>query len=533
MNDFMNKSGYRIVSWTINIAGMAAIFTALYYAVFFSSVLLLEDKKATVNITEGKYIINTLAEEYENILKEKGKNLDVEKIKLLNQIELAKSYQEKAAIEAQLRKIESEKRNFDVELSNNEKQKKEIENTLRSTQVSLEQTKEEIARLNQKNLELTMKNQTLESNLNNYSEKIQTMESNSKNYSESARNIDNLKKEEQDMATNYEAQLRDVKNDRDKRINTLYLQNEKLAAQLNEATNMPAKQGGDEFFLFKPEAVNSDPVVYKGKMYVALNNQMKIFSKDGKILKAIDLIGRDFNLTRPVMSDGVIYFGSDAGGIIACDETGKFLWKEKAGSQIFGASPAASSGIVAVPSIDDGIYIYDKKGKFIVKITTEIPIYSAPLIIDQGNKLIYADENGDIVSYDIVKKTQIWIKNYSDNYTERILYPLIGDDKKIFFFGSSGKMGAINSKDGSLIWNSDFPEIQNTPINPRFLNGKVILANNTGKSVVIIVNSDNGSVESKSTIENEKITAPYVNGSSIFFDTASGSVYSYNFAATK
>ncbi|GEM_PF-3188472 len=505
----MNKSGYRIFSWVLNIAGMAAIFTALYYAVYYSSVLLLEDKKPSVAINEGKYIISTLAEEYENILIEKGRNLDVERIKLLSQIEISKNYKEKMQIEAQLRKVESEKRDFNSELSNSERQKSEIESTLQSTRISLEQTREVIAGLNKRNGELAMQ--------------IQAMESISNNYIEALSNYENVKKEEKDVA----AKFKDFRSESDKKINSLTLENGRLQELLSEASNLSAKPGMEDFFSYNTDVIYNDPVVYRGKMFTTAKNQLKIFSENGKLVKSEDLANQDFHLTKPAINEGVIYIGSDGGGITACDESGKVLWKEKAGIEAFGASPSASYGIVAVPSIDEGIYIYKKSGEIIAKVSTASPIYSAPMIADLGKKLIFATENEDIIAYDLDKKSEIWKKNYSESYSERILYPLIGDDKRIIFLSSTGRLRALNFTDGSLIWKAEFPEIKNTAINPRYIDGKVILANNSGTSVVIIINSVNGSVETKSQLQNEKIIAPYVSGNAIFFGTSSGNTYSY------
>lgn len=491
MSETMNKSPLRIFSWIINIAVMGVIFTALYYSVYYASVFLLEDKKPVSTITEGKYIITSLAEEYDDILKEKGKNLDVERLKLLSQIELSKSYKERMQIEAQLKKIEAQKRDFNSELSNNERQTIEIENTLRNTKAAM-------ADLIQKNFELTSRLQSIETSSNDY----------------------------ETMTNRYEAMLRDAKTERDKRINALILENERLAGLLNAAGNS-VKTGSEGFFAYRTDTVYNDPVIDKGKMFATIKNQLIIFSKDGKALKTVALAGVNNNLTRPAFSDGIIYSGSDGGGITACDETGKVLWKGKAGTETFGASPSGAYGIVAVPSIDDGIYIYNKNGRLITKVDSSVPIYSAPLITDLGRKLIYATENGDISAYDINKNTEIWKKNYSENYTERILHPIVGDDKITVLFSSTGTMRALNTADGTLIWKTDFPEIKDTVINPRFINGKILLANNDGTSVVIIVDSQNGHIEAKSSLINEKIIAPYESGGTIYFGTTSGNTYSY------
>lgn len=283
----------------------------------------------------------------------------------------------------------------------------------------------------------------------------------------------------------------------------------------------------------KPIAVKAgnldkEPVVLKGRIFTTSYNKLLIFSTDGALLKSVTVVEEGFKLTRPVTGDGLIYVGSDNGGIFAYTTGGELAWKGDAGSEKYGASPVAGSGIVAVPSIEKGIKIYDKSGKLLDSVDVSAPIYSAPLILDDGATLVYATESGDIVAYDIAGKTKKWSKAYN----ERFVYPLVGEKAVITLIRKSGKVLGINPADGAVIWSMEFPELAKTKLNPQYDNGKVILANSSEKSVVIVLNALNGSVFARVNIP-EAIGVPYVIGNSIVMGSSSGMVYSYNMIQKK
>lgn len=267
----------------------------------------------------------------------------------------------------------------------------------------------------------------------------------------------------------------------------------------------------------------ADPVVYGGKIFLTKNNRLFIVSLEGKLLKSVAVVEDGVKLTRPSVSDGIVYVGSDNGGVYAYSTHGDLMWKKDAGSEKYGASPTAANGIVAVPSIDKGIMIFDKTGELLTQIESD-SVYSAPLILNDGKTLIYATESGNIVSYDIEGKSQNWSKGYN----ERFLYPLVGDETIIAIARASGKVLAVKPADGSILWTEVFDEIQKTRINPRFVAGKLILANNDTKSMVFVVDAMSGRVISKTSFDNETIVAPFILDKFVYIGTESGKVYSYN-----
>ncbi len=608
----MIKSGARIALWVLNGIGVAAVVAGLYYGIYYSSEILIQDKKSTALIPEGKYIINVLADEYENFLKEKGQNLEEEKIRLLSEKEIAKSRNEQKQIEDKLRQIESEKKNVDTEFSRNEQQRKEIEKNLKNTQENLEKTREDIARLNQDNLNLSVKNEAMANYLRDYfgsikngfgdiyrknPKKLSEIESGFSN--DNGRNfiagefkilnsvavsnniIDELKKENADLKNSLNTITNESRNEKDRKIADLTGENEdlknavrmlsnsinsdkdrkiaglikenadlknslKTAAENDSVITALTKENGElkiklenhagknngpslnaDIPLLSAGKDYNDPLVNKGDIIATAKNQLIITTGEGNPVKTVKVVPEDYGLTRPVISDNIIYVGSDNGGIYAYKTTGELLWKMKAGKEIYGASPAADSGLVAVPSLDEGITIYDSKGKLLSKINETDPIFSAPIFIRNGKFLVYVSQIGDIVSYDIKNKAKTWDKNYNDIPIDSFPYPLTGDDNIIIALSSSGKVIAVKASDGSLAWKADFPEIKDTSINPRFVSGKLIMAGSSSKSVIIVVNALNGNVELRSEFLNGKLKAPFINGDSIYFGTDNGNIYSY------
>ncbi len=294
--------------------------------------------------------------------------------------------------------------------------------------------------------------------------------------------------------------------------------------KIPEVKKLPGNLEWEKPVMLNIVSIENEPVLYKGRIFSTTQNKLLILSLEGKIIKSVDVIEDGFKLTKPSVSDGNVYVGSDNGGIYAYSTSGELLWKNEAGSQKYGAAPIAAYGIVAIPSIDKGIQIYSKEGELKGNIDVSVPIYSAPMIINYGNTVVYATESGDVVSYDLINKTKKWSKNFND----RFLYPLVGDDSIIITLSrTSGKVTGIDAANGSVKWSGQFTEIQKTRINPQFVSGKVIIANNTETSTVIVLEAETGTLIAKSIL-NEVISSPFLIGNSIYMGTASGKVYSYN-----
>lgn len=306
--------------------------------------------------------------------------------------------------------------------------------------------------------------------------------------------------------------------------------NEIAAAEINqEIKKVAGDLDWEKEITVNFDSGDNEPVLSKERIIVTVNNQLVILSLEGKVLKKVSVVEEGFKLTRPSVGDGNIYVGSDNGGLYAYSYSGELNWKKDAGSQKYGASPEAGYGYVAVPSIDKGIKIYTKAGELYDSIDLSIPIYAAPLLVNEGKTLIYATESGEVVSYDLPSKSKKWTKSYN----ERFLYPLVGNDTTVVTLArNSGKVMGISVADGSVKWNNQFAEIQKTKINPQYTSGKIILANNNEKSTVIVLSASSGKVVSRTSLDGI-ITMPFLTGDNLYFGTASGKVLCYNLNDSK
>jgi len=94
---------------------------------------------------------------------------------------------------------------------------------------------------------------------------------------------------------------------------------------------------------------------------------------------------------------GVVYVGSDDGGIYALDAaTGKVLWKTNTGGPVK-SSPEVADGVVYVGSDDGGVYALDAAtGLVLLKTLTGAPVRSSPdatdgvVYVGSDDKFVYA-----------------------------------------------------------------------------------------------------------------------------------------------
>jgi len=87
----------------------------------------------------------------------------------------------------------------------------------------------------------------------------------------------------------------------------------------------------------------------------------------------------------PIVSDGLIYFGTDKGSLIACDTEGKLAWKTAAGDPIE-APPLVSDNNVIYSTSEGILYAANKKtGKIVWSYKTDNQIVGSANIWKSGN----------------------------------------------------------------------------------------------------------------------------------------------------
>ncbi len=146
----------------------------IFLIVLMLSSKFLEDKKAKSKINQGKYILNRLVIGYEKILLQKKEELEKERKNLISQRNSATNKTEKKAIERKLREIELQRRNINTKYEENEKQKKEIQASLKGMKENLIASGQEITRLNQKYLDLSVKKEASDKYWENYVNSIKS-----------------------------------------------------------------------------------------------------------------------------------------------------------------------------------------------------------------------------------------------------------------------------------------------------------------------------------------------------------------------
>ena len=268
----------------------------------------------------------------------------------------------------------------------------------------------------------------------------------------------------------------------------------------------------------------TEPVYYGGKIFTTYGNQLYILSTEGKIAKVVEVLGGDARLTRPVVSDGIIYMGSDIGGIYAYNSSGSLAWKGAAGKEtLSGVSPYAAYGLVAVPSIDDGIRIYTSGGSLKCQVPVREQIFATPLLVKNGSILIYGTEKGEVVGYNINSQTELWRQNLGS----RVVYPILGNDSVVVFINrDTGNTLGLDPATGTQKWSQTISGVARTKYTPMYAAGKIIYVNASGTQVYIqyISSGDFTASPSYSGISG----TPFVSGDWLYVGTGSGELQAYN-----
>ena len=85
-----------------------AITVGLLIVISMLTINLLEDKKTESKVEEGKYILTVLADDYEELLRQRREEIIQERERLLSEQGIAATLDEKRAIELQLKELAGE-----------------------------------------------------------------------------------------------------------------------------------------------------------------------------------------------------------------------------------------------------------------------------------------------------------------------------------------------------------------------------------------------------------------------------------------
>ncbi len=275
----------------------------------------------------------------------------------------------------------------------------------------------------------------------------------------------------------------------------------------------------------------SESVRFGDKVALTLGNELYILSLEGKILSKTAVVNNGVKLTRPSVGKGILYVGSDGGGLFAYSSAGKLLWKnEEAGRQPYtGVYPIVNGQTIVHASYDKGVQVFTLDGKLSQSFESAEVIFSTPALVQKGRVLIYGNNNGDVTALQLSDGKQLWRKNILD---ERIVYPLLALGSGVAVISrSTGKIQSVSVADGSVLWAHSYVSLKRTKINPFVTSGKLVLVNSGGNGV-LLVSAKTGSLLYQSG-DVSVSTQPVVRGSWLYVGMDNGKVHAVNYKTKK
>jgi outer membrane protein assembly factor BamB len=168
----------------------------------------------------------------------------------------------------------------------------------------------------------------------------------------------------------------------------------------------------------------------------------------------------DFYLSSPVVTNGIVYFGSGDTNIYALDATtGALKWKFKTGDVVHG-SPAISGGVLFVGSWDSFFYALDAatgKEKWRFKtgedadIHNQVGLQSSPAVVD--GVVYFGCRDSNFYAVDAATGAKRWA--FSNKGSWVIASPSVTDGKVYFATSDTGLFHALDAKSGAPLFSID------------------------------------------------------------------------------
>ncbi len=192
--------------------------------------------------------------------------------------------------------------------------------------------------------------------------------------------------------------------------------------------------------------------VYLGRDYIYVYDKdttLYCLKKDGNLNWKKEI---KENITSGVReNEGIIYLGTEKGTLFALnDSQGKKLWAFRAGSSIY-STPIVSAGMIIFGSDDHYLYFLDEQGKLKDKFQAGDKI-RVPALVD-GNRLYFGSYDHYFYCLNLDKIKKRWrIKTGSRIGTPPIVYK-----KRIFFLCWNSVLYCLNKNNGSILWWQTLP----------------------------------------------------------------------------
>jgi eukaryotic-like serine/threonine-protein kinase len=219
-----------------------------------------------------------------------------------------------------------------------------------------------------------------------------------------------------------------------------------------------------------------------GRIYALKTNGTKMWDYDtGNAIKS-----------SPIISNNILYFGSDDGKLYAVDTiNGSKYWDYTTGDKVR-SSPAIINDTVYVGSDDGKVYAVSKGGNLNWTYDMGKPVKSSPMIDSNDNSLFIGADNGKVACLDTRNGAEKWVHNVTG--AVKSTPALLGN--KIVFASDGGTVYIVNKFTGNEDWsyNPGFGII-----NAAFTSSPVTYGN------MIYIGANDGSLYA---LNNDKKSAP-------------------------
>lgn len=223
------------------------------------------------------------------------------------------------------------------------------------------------------------------------------------------------------------------------------------------------KNGKKRLKLKNDKAVVSSPTCSGNKVMVAGGDgRCRAWDvSTGKLVWEFDSV-KNFVVTRPLVKEGVIFFGSWGNEFYALDiETGKsrWIWKNEHTNRMLSPAqvvPVATHGRIYLASPDRYMTVLDEAtGEVIWRFNDPDNRVRESIGISEDGKTLYAKTmDGDILAIDatVSERRVKWISSGEDMGYELTPTPLVEKDGVVYAPTDKGLVYAYRASDGVFLW---------------------------------------------------------------------------------
>ncbi len=188
------------------------------------------------------------------------------------------------------------------------------------------------------------------------------------------------------------------------------------------------------------QMIQSSPAVSNGVLVVGCENNFLYGLDAASGQKKWLALAEGRVISSPAVQDGVAYFGSlaDGNSFYAVDlQTGKFIWKVKAGPLI--GSPAIRDGVIYVGGADGSVLAGDARdGSLVWAAQTGGLIISSPAVTDES--VYIGSSDGKLYAFDRATGQEQWTyQTHGDIWSS----PAVAGET-VFFGSGDGSLYALN-----------------------------------------------------------------------------------------